>query len=71
MLKFSLKFIEKAWQGEGEDAIYCSELLQQAVAMFACVKKVMLFNTDDELPILNTVMTEGTAFLEKFITDYT
>ena len=69
MLKFALKFIEKAWQS-GTDASFCSEMLSEAVTMFSGVKKVLLFNSDQQLPVLGTVMKEGTAFLEKFIEGY-
>ena len=60
------EFLEKAWE-DGDESSFCSELLEEAVNMFIDVKKVLMFNADEQSPVLMTVMKEAASFIENVI----
>ena len=68
-MKFTFKFLEEAWK-EGKSGELCSELLTEAVNVFACLPKALLFNENEHSKVLIGILQETSLFLEKVVTRY-
>jgi len=66
MLKFTFKYLQKAWL-EDHNVQLCSELLEEAKTMFQSITNVLLFNKDDHSHDLIDALSQMFTFLTKLL----